>query len=106
MYSVFNLGRTATHEVGHWFNLRHIWGDMRCGNDQVTDTPPHDASNGGCPSVTHKSRCSGKPFEQWMNYMDYTNDACMYMFTGGQLARMEASMALSTGRYNYMDTSK
>ena len=106
MYSVFNLGRTATHEVGHWFNLRHIWGDMRCGNDQVTDTPPHDASNGGCPSVTHKSRCSGKPFEQWMNYMDYTNDACMYMFTNGQLARMEASMALSTGRYNYMDTSK
>jgi hypothetical protein len=106
MYSVFDLGRTATHEVGHWFNLRHIWGDMRCGNDQVSDTPPHDASNGGCPSASLRSRCSGKPLEQWMNYMDYTDDRCMYMFTAGQLARMESSMIQANGRLNYMDTSK
>jgi Pregnancy-associated plasma protein-A len=46
----FNLGRTATHEVGHWVNLRHIWGDATCGNDQVGDTPTHNTSNGGCPT--------------------------------------------------------
>lgn len=106
MYSVFDLGRTATHEVGHWFNLRHIWGDRRCGTDYVNDTPPHDASNGGCPSSTLRSNCSGKPLEQWMNYMDYTDDRCMYMFTSGQQGRMEASMASITGRYNYLYTSR
>ena len=102
----YHLGRTATHEVGHWINLRHIWGDANCGSDLVSDTPTQQTSNGGCPSVTHKSRCSGKPLEQWMNYMDYTDDRCMYMFTSGQLSRMEASMVLANGRLNYMDTSK
>lgn len=104
LYTSFNLGRTATHEVGHWLNLRHIWGDARCGNDQVTDTPQHDASNSGCPSSTHRSKCSGKPLEQWMNYMDYTNDACMYMFTSGQKTRMDA--AIDGSRLNYVRTSK
>jgi hypothetical protein len=92
MYTAFNLGRTATHEVGHWINLRHIWGDRRCGTDYVTDTPAHDDSNGGCPSTTHTSRCTGKPLEQWMNYMDYTDDKCMYMFSGGQKTRMDAAL--------------
>jgi hypothetical protein len=106
MYSVFDLGRTATHEIGHWFNLRHIWGDRRCGTDYVDDTPAHDASNGGCPSTTLRSNCSGKPLEQWMNYMDYTDDRCMYMFTGGQQNRMEACMTSTTSasRINYMSS--
>jgi hypothetical protein len=95
MYSVFDLGRTATHEVGHWINLRHIWGDRRCGTDYVDDTPFHDESNGGCPAVGLQSRCSGKPLEQWMNYMDYTDDRCMYMFSGGQKGRMDAALDLS-----------
>lgn len=103
MYSQFNLGRTATHEVGHWFNLRHIWGDARCGNDFVGDTPLHDGSNGGCPSTSHKSRCSGKPFEQWMNYMDYTDDRCMYMFSSGQKTRMDA--AIDGSRSAYVSTT-
>jgi hypothetical protein len=90
MYTNFNLGRTATHEVGHWVNLRHIWGDRRCGDDYVSDTPAHDGSNGGCPAVNHASKCAGKPLEQWMNYMDYTDDRCMYMFSGGQKTRMDA----------------
>lgn len=47
----FNLGRTATHEVGHWMNLRHIWGDATCGSDLVADTPTHNAPNGGVPAV-------------------------------------------------------
>lgn len=91
--SPFNLGRTATHEVGHWMNLRHIWGDATCGNDQVADTPPHNTSNYGCPTYPHKSTCAGTPVEMTMNYMDYTDDACMYMFTDGQKLRMDAIFA-------------
>ena len=85
----YNKGRTATHEVGHWLNLRHIWGDATCGNDLVSDTPVHTASNGGCPSHPKANTC-GTSAEMFMNYMDYTNDACMYMFTAGQKARMQA----------------
>jgi hypothetical protein len=99
LYAQFDLGRTATHEIGHWFNLRHIWGDARCGNDLVSDTPLHDASNGGCPAQGSKSRCSGKPLEQWMNYMDYTDDACMYMFSAGQKTRMDAAIDGSRAAY-------
>lgn len=84
----YNLGRTATHEVGHYLNLRHIWGDATCGSDLVADTPQHNTSNGGCPSDTHRSTCTGTPLEMWMNYMDYTYDACMYMFSNGQRDRM------------------
>lgn len=86
----FNKGRTATHEVGHWLNLRHIWGDATCGNDLVSDTPVHNTSNGGCPAYPHYSTCSGNPVEMTMNYMDYTDDACMYMFSAGQKTRMRA----------------
>jgi Pregnancy-associated plasma protein-A len=91
--NTYDLGRTATHEVGHWFNLRHIWGDRRCGDDLVGDTPAHDAANYGCPAAGHPSRCSGKPIEMTMNYMDYTDDACMYMFTIAQATRMQATWA-------------
>jgi Pregnancy-associated plasma protein-A len=87
----FGLGRTATHEVGHWLNLRHIWGDATCGNDLVSDTPVHNTSNGGCPAQPHYSTCSGNPREMTMNYMDYTYDQCMYMFSAGQRSRMLAT---------------
>ncbi|HET6993464.1 MAG TPA: zinc metalloprotease [Chitinophagaceae bacterium] len=86
----FNKGRTATHEVGHWLNLRHIWGDATCGNDLVGDTPLHNAANFGCPAAGHRSTCTGTPIEMTMNYMDYTDDACMYMFSNGQKTRMLA----------------
>lgn len=91
-------GRTLTHEVGHWLNLRHIWGDATCGNDFVADTPVHNASNGGCPTYPHYSTCTGTPIEMTMNYMDYTYDACMYMFTAGQKARMQAVLAAGGSR--------
>jgi hypothetical protein len=104
MYAQFNLGRTATHEVGHWLNLRHIWGDRRCGDDFIGDTPQHDDANGGCPSTSHKSRCTGRPLEQWMNYMDYTDDKCMYMFSSGQKTRMDA--ALDASRLSYALSAK
>lgn len=88
----FNKGRTATHEVGHWLNLRHIWGDATCGNDMVSDTPLHNAANYGCPAAGHLSSCAGTPVEMTMNYMDYTDDACMYMFSLGQSNRMSATL--------------
>lgn len=97
----YGLGRTATHEVGHWLNLRHIWGDATCGNDFVSDTPVHNASNGGCPAFPHYSTCSGTPVEMTMNYMDYTYDACMYMFTQGQSARMLGTFSTGGGRRSF-----
>jgi hypothetical protein len=92
----FNLGRTATHEVGHWLNLRHIWGDGGCtADDFVSDTPLAAASNGGCPTYPKKSCATNGGFtsDMFMNYMDYTNDACMYMFSTGQKNRMRAVLA-------------
>jgi hypothetical protein len=94
----FNKGRTATHEVGHYFNLRHIWGDATCGNDFVGDTPLHNTANYGCPASGHRSTCTGTPLEMFMNYMDYTDDACMYMFSAGQAARMQATYAVGGPR--------
>ncbi|RYZ16855.1 MAG: zinc metalloprotease, partial [Chitinophagaceae bacterium] len=87
--SNYDLGRTATHEVGHWLNLRHIWGDATCGNDLVDDTPTAQTSNGGCPVYPKRSSCTtgGTHNEMTMNYMDYTYDGCMYLFTNGQKAR-------------------
>ena len=97
----FNLGRTATHEVGHWLNLRHIWGDATCGNDFVGDTPLHQTSNGGCPAFPRYGSCSTTVPMMTMNYMDYTNDACMYMFSLGQSTRMNAQFASGGGRIGF-----
>jgi hypothetical protein len=97
----FNLGRTATHEIGHWMNLRHIWGDARCGNDLVADTPIHDSANYGVPAVGHRSTCAGTPLEMYMNYMDYTDDRGMYMFSNGQKARMTAIFAVGGARASF-----
>lgn len=96
----YNLGRTLTHELGHYLNLKHIWGDSTCGNDGVSDTPLHNTSNGGCPPISHLSTCSGTPRELTMNYMDYTNDACMYMFTQGQANRMQAHLNTISDDFN------
>ena len=83
--SPYNKGRTTTHEVGHWLNLRHIWGDGPCGvDDFVSDTPESDASNFGCP--TGHTSCGSVDMIE--NYMDYTNDLCMNIFTDGQTQRM------------------
>jgi hypothetical protein len=97
----FNLGRTATHEVGHWMNLRHIWGDATCGSDLVADTPTHNTANYGVPTYPHLSTCSGTPVEMTMNYMDYTDDRGMYMFSLGQKARMDAVFAVGGSRASF-----
>jgi hypothetical protein len=97
----YNKGRTATHEVGHWLNLRHIWGDATCGNDQVGDTPLHTGANYGCPAAGIRSTCSGTPVMMTMNYMDYTDDLCMYMFSAGQKIRMNATFAAGGPRNSF-----
>jgi len=83
----FDQGRTTTHEVGHWLNLRHIWGDGGCeADDHVADTPPADRPHHGCSSFAES--CGGPNMVQ--NFMDYTDDACMNLFTQGQAQRMRA----------------
>jgi hypothetical protein len=92
----FDLGRTATHEVGHWLNLLHIWGDddSACsGSDNVRDTPNQAGPNTGCPRFPRVSCANGPDGDMFMNYMDYTDDACMFMFSKGQVARMHAALS-------------
>lgn len=93
--SPFNLGRTATHEIGHWLNLRHIWGDdgTGCsGTDFVDDTPNQGGENTGKPTFPRFS-CGNQPNgDMFMNYMDYVDDDAMVMFTEGQITRMQACL--------------
>jgi hypothetical protein len=86
----YNLGRTATHEVGHWFNLFHIWGNGNCSSDMVDDTPTQETENYGC-SVHPSPSCSNSG-DMFQNYMDYSNDDCMNLFTEGQKTRMHATI--------------
>jgi hypothetical protein len=89
----YNLGRTATHEVGHWLGLKHIWGDSYCGDDLVDDTPVQGNFTSGCPDSFRSSCSNGSMGDMYMNYMDFTNDACMNLFTTGQKNRMQALFA-------------
>jgi hypothetical protein len=91
----FDGGRTAVHEVGHYLNLRHIWGDRNdcTGNDFVADTPRARQANTGKPTFPHITCDNGPHGDMFMNYMDYVDDDAMYMFTLGQIARMNAALA-------------
>ncbi len=82
----YNLGRTLTHELGHYLLLDHIWGGGCGSDDGVADTPNSQDSHYDCPSLGIKT-CNSN--DMFMNYMDYVNDACMYMFSAGQASRME-----------------
>jgi PKD repeat protein len=85
-------GRVATHEIGHWLNLHHIWGDAVCGDDLVADTPPQTTNNLGCPAFPHVT-CGGPQGDLFSNYMDYSNGKCQNIFTKGQKLRMDATFA-------------
>ncbi len=98
----YDKGRTATHEVGHWLNLRHIWGDANCGTDYVADTPTQQTSNYGCPSFPHVTCSNGPNGDLFMNYMDYTDDPCMFMFTNGQKTRTRAIFASDGARRSFV----
>ncbi|MDB5263385.1 MAG: C-terminal target protein [Adhaeribacter sp.] len=94
--SVFNQGRTATHEIGHWLGLEHIWGtkDNGCDDsDFIADTPPQDKASGSCPTGTISS-CENNLLggNMYQNFMDYTDDACMNLFTQGQATYMQATV--------------
>lgn len=90
----FNRGRTTTHEVGHWLNLRHIWGDTEdcSGSDFISDTPPQRLPNYNVPVFPTLSCTNGPNGDMFMNYMDYVDDEAMVMFTSGQVARMRAAL--------------
>lgn len=95
--SPFNLGRTATHEVGHYLGLRHIWGDTNCGDDLIADTPTQTMANIGNPTYPLYNTCYGvKRSVMFMNYMDYSDDKSLYMFTAGQKTKMQ-SVTSATG---------
>jgi hypothetical protein len=106
--AAYSYGRSATHEVGHWLGLRHIGGDGTCATDYCTDTPTQKGGfsggqfgqNFGCPTHPYvaASECSGTTAEMFMNFMDYTDDACMYMFTNDQRTRVQTAMANGTYR--------
>jgi len=90
----FNKGRTATHEIGHYLNLRHIWGDTEdcTGSDLVADTPNCAGPNFGKPAFPKVSCSNGPNGDMFVNYMDYVDDAAMFMFTPQQVARMRTAL--------------
>ena len=98
----FDLGRTGTHEVGHWLNLRHIWGDGGCSvDDFVSDTPASDNPNYGC--ATGHVSCGTVDMVE--NYMDYSDDVCMNLFTAGQSTRMDALFAQGGARESLLSSN-
>lgn len=100
----YNEGRTATHEVGHWLGLRHIWGDGGCTvDDFCNDTPEAGSANYGCPTGTNS--CTGSPGNDMINnYMDYTDDLCMDIFTNDQKARMRTVLESSPLRVSLINS--
>ncbi len=99
----FDKGRTATHEVGHWLGLQHLWGDQNCGSDGIMDTPQQASYNYNCPSFPHVSSCSPNANgDMFMNYMDFTSDVCMNMFTLGQKEKMRSLFALNGIRNSFL----
>jgi hypothetical protein len=91
----FDGGRTATHEIGHWLDLYHIWGDddgACTSDDKVADTPNQANCNVGIPAFPRVTCENGPHGDMFMNYMDYVDDVAMFMFTRGQATRMDACL--------------
>ena len=101
MEAPYNLGRTLTHETGHWLGLRHIWGDANCGDDFCGDTPPQASESRGC----QVGRVSCGTTNMVQNYMDYSDDACMNIFTLDQKARIRAVMEVSPRRASLLTSN-
>ena len=99
----YNKGRTMSHEVGHWLGLIHIWGDTACGDDYCNDTPVHNDANYGCPTVVN---CDANGNEMVENYMDYTDDACMNIFTQNQKDRITTIINNAARRKSLITSTK
>ena len=93
------------HEVGHWLGLKHIWGDTYCGDDLIEDTPLQGNFTPGCPTGFRTSCSNGTTGDMYMNYMDFTNDACLNLFTEGQKEKM-LSLFTAGGPRNSILSSK
>jgi hypothetical protein len=93
----YGLGKTLSHETGHFLGLRHIWGDANCGDDYCGDTPVHFTSNSGVPQHPKSNSC-GTPDEMFENYMDYSDDIVLNTFTTNQVDRMQTVMLNSPRR--------
>ena len=105
-FGAFKAGnKTIVHEAGHWMSLLHIWGDENCGDDKVSDTPKQASYTPGCPTGIRITCGNGPTGDMYNNYMDFTNDACINMFSKGQKARMRALFEPS-GPRNSLLTSK
>lgn len=104
--AAFGAGqRTIVHEAGHWMGLKHIWGDAYCGDDGVDDTPKQASYTVGCPG-TVRVTCGNSPTgDMYNNYMDFTNDACRFLFTRGQKARMQAVFLNGGSRNSLMNSA-
>jgi hypothetical protein len=101
----FNRGRTTTHEIGHWLNMIHTWGDDSCGNDEVADTPPQEGPDYGDPGGIIFS-CGNEPYGNlYQDYMDFTDDIGMHLFTYGQRDRMRALFAPGGFRYPLLSST-
>ncbi len=85
--------KTLVHEAGHWLNLKHLWGDEYCGDDGVADTPKQADYTVGCPTGIRRTCGNTTTGDMYMNYMDFTSDECVNLFTEGQKARMRALFA-------------
>lgn len=104
---IYSFGRTVTHEVGHWMGLYHTWGDERCGTDYVADTPAATTSNSSSFCRDVFSNCTGTRTRNMIeNYMDYSPDSCMNIFTEGQKQRMRAALDLSKRRKRVLNYAK
>ncbi|MCP9752753.1 M43 family zinc metalloprotease [Ferruginibacter sp. HRS2-29] len=101
----YGYGRTLTHEAGHFFGLRHIWGDENCGNDYCADTPPQDDATSGCPTAGTLNNCTPSGPKMFQNYMDYSNDACLNTFTNNQATRCQTVMDNSPRRVSLMTST-
>jgi hypothetical protein len=84
------MAKTIVHEAGHWLGLKHLWGDQLCGDDLVDDTPKQASYTPGCPKTIRITCGNGPNGDMYMNYMDFTSDACTNLFTLGQKNRMRS----------------
>ena len=104
--SPFDQGRTLTHETGHWLGLQHLWGDSPCGDDGVDDTPRQRTGNRGNPQFPRlNTGCDNGPYgDMFMNFMDFSDDRSLLMFTQGQADRMRAQFRAGGPRHTLLSS--